>query len=54
MSPEIRMLIVLGISADNVKVMVVAEFSVHRGRETLKRRGFGIVDVKSLLIFDGA
>jgi hypothetical protein len=44
------MLIVLGVSADRVNVMVVAEFPVHHGREMLKRRGFGIVDVKSLLI----
>ncbi|OMP84297.1 FAD-linked oxidoreductase [Diplodia seriata] len=37
-----------------VGVLVVAEFPVHRGREVLRRRGFGAVRVQSLLVFDGA
>ncbi|KAF9248239.1 CAZyme family AA7 [Penicillium roqueforti] len=37
----------------DVSVMVVAEFPVHRGREGLRQRGFG-VNVQSLLVFDGA
>ena len=34
--------------------MVVAEFPVHRGRELLRRCGFGEVNIQSLLVFDGA
>ncbi|CAG8899878.1 unnamed protein product [Penicillium egyptiacum] len=37
----------------DISVMVVAEFPVHRGRELLCQRGFG-VNVQSLLVFDGA
>ncbi|KAL0253213.1 hypothetical protein SLS55_010185 [Diplodia seriata] len=37
-----------------VGVLVVAEFPVHRGREVLRRQGFGEVRVQSLLVFDGA
>lgn len=43
-----------GISADKVNVMVVAEFPFHRGRELLRRRGFGGARIQSLLVFDGA
>jgi adenine phosphoribosyltransferase len=43
-----------GISVRDVSVMVVAEFPIHRGRELLCRRGFGRVDVRSLLTFNGA
>jgi len=42
-----------GVGADEVHVMVVAEFPIHRGRETLRRRGFGRVKIQSLLILDG-
>ena len=42
-----------GIFAENVSVMVVAEFPVHLGRQLLCRRGFGRVNVRSLLTFDG-
>ena len=42
-----------GVSAENVSVMVVAEFPVHRGRERLRGRGFGRVNVQSLLVFGG-
>mgnify|MGYP006902571800 FL=1 len=34
--------------------MVVAEFPVHRGRELLRQRGFGGVNIQSLLVFGGA
>jgi adenine phosphoribosyltransferase len=44
----------VGISAENINTMVVAEFPVHRGREVLRENGFGKVGVQSLLIFDGA
>ncbi|OJJ38685.1 hypothetical protein ASPWEDRAFT_36367 [Aspergillus wentii DTO 134E9] len=42
-----------GISPENVHVLVVAEFPVHRGREFLYRRGFGRVNIQSLLVFGG-
>lgn len=43
-----------GISAENVMVMVVAEFPFHRGRQVLRQRGFGGVKIQSLLVFGGA
>jgi adenine/guanine phosphoribosyltransferase-like PRPP-binding protein len=43
-----------GIAVENIKVLVVAEFPTHRGRELLCRRGFAGVNVRSLLSFDGA
>lgn len=43
----------IGIGAEHVSVMVVAEFPAHRGRELLRRRGFGKVYVQSLLVFGG-
>lgn len=43
-----------GIGAEDVSVMVVAEFPVQRGREMLRQRGFGRINIQSLLIFGGA
>ncbi|MCJ1360690.1 MAG: hypothetical protein MMC33_010699 [Icmadophila ericetorum] len=43
-----------GINAEDVSIMVVAEFPVHRGRELLRQRGFGRINIQSLLIFSGA
>lgn len=43
-----------GIDAEDVSIMVVAEFPVHRGRELLRQRGFGRINIQSLLIFGGA
>ena len=43
-----------GIGAEDVNVMVVAEFPVHRGRELLRQRGFGRTNIQSLLVFGGA
>ncbi|KAF2669436.1 hypothetical protein BT63DRAFT_260991 [Microthyrium microscopicum] len=43
----------VGIDAEKISVMVVAEFPVHRGRELLRQRGFGKVNVQSLLVFGG-
>lgn len=43
-----------GIGAEDVNVMVVAESPVHRGRELLRRRGFGGTKIQSLLVFGGA
>ena len=50
----LRLLDEAGISAEDVSVMVVAEFPIHRGRELLRQRGFGRVNIQSLLVFGGA
>ncbi|KAI9692297.1 MAG: hypothetical protein M1822_006528 [Bathelium mastoideum] len=42
-----------GIEAEDITVMVVAEFPVHDGRNMLRRCGFGKVNVQSLLVFGG-
>ena len=43
-----------GIGAEDTSIMVVAEFPVHRGRQLLRQRGFGRINIQSLLVFDGA
>jgi adenine phosphoribosyltransferase len=43
-----------GINVEDIRIMVVAEFPAHRGRELLRQRGFGRIDIQSLLIFGGA
>ncbi|PQE33776.1 phosphoribosyl transferase domain protein [Rutstroemia sp. NJR-2017a WRK4] len=43
-----------GIWAGDVSIMVVAEFPAHRGRELLRQRGFGRINIQSLLVFGGA
>jgi adenine phosphoribosyltransferase len=43
-----------GISAEDVSIIVVAEFPVQRGRDLLRQRGFGRINIQSLLIFGGA
>jgi adenine phosphoribosyltransferase len=40
-----------GVDAEDVSIMIIAEFPVHRGRELLQRRGFGKVTIQSLLVF---
>jgi adenine phosphoribosyltransferase len=50
----LQLLIKAGLDADDVSVIVVAEFPIHRGRDLLHRRGFGKVRVQSLLVFGGA
>ncbi|KAE9981187.1 hypothetical protein EG327_006298 [Venturia inaequalis] len=42
-----------GVGPEDVSVLVVAEFPKHRGREVLRQRGFGRVQVQSLLVFGG-
>jgi adenine/guanine phosphoribosyltransferase-like PRPP-binding protein len=42
------------VKVEDVTVLVVAEFPFHRGREMLRREGFGGVRVQSLLVFGGA
>ncbi|KAF2638796.1 hypothetical protein P280DRAFT_470838 [Massarina eburnea CBS 473.64] len=43
-----------GIASEDISVMVVAEFPVHRGRDLLRQHGFGKVDIQSLLVFGDA
>ncbi|PCG92618.1 hypothetical protein PENOC_091570 [Penicillium occitanis (nom. inval.)] len=43
-----------GVGAESIRVMVVVEFPLHRGREYLRQRGFGKVGIQSLLVFGGA
>jgi len=43
-----------GIGTEDVSIMVVAEFPVHRGRELLRQRGFGRINIQSLLVVGGA
>ena len=42
------------IAVENVSIMVVAEFPVHRGRDLLRQRGYGNINIQSLLVFGGA
>ncbi|KAG4438454.1 hypothetical protein IFR05_006064 [Cadophora sp. M221] len=39
------------VKTEDICVMVVAEFPIHRGREMLYRRGFGGVEIRSLLVY---
>ena len=41
----------VGVAHENIRVLIVAEFPVHRGRDLISRFGFGRVDVQSLLVF---
>ena len=43
-----------GVGAEDVSIMVVAEFPVDRGRQRLRQRGFGRVNIQSLLVFGSA
>jgi adenine/guanine phosphoribosyltransferase-like PRPP-binding protein len=43
-----------GIGAEDIHIMVVAEFPTHHGRQLLRRRGFGGAKIQSLLVFGGA
>ena len=43
-----------GIGAEDVSIMVVAKFLVHHGQELLRQRGFGRINIQSLLVFGGA
>jgi len=43
-----------GISAEDISIIDVAEFPVQRGRDLLRQRGFGRINIQSLLIFGGA
>ncbi|TAQ88005.1 hypothetical protein B7494_g3680 [Chlorociboria aeruginascens] len=49
----LQLLDVAGIGAEDVSIMVVAEFPAHRGRELLRQRGFGRINIQSLVVFGG-
>ncbi|KAF5624528.1 phosphoribosyl transferase domain protein [Fusarium sp. NRRL 52700] len=49
----LELLVKVGLRPEDIGVMVVAEFSFHRGRQRLWESGFGRVAVQSLLVFDG-
>jgi adenine phosphoribosyltransferase len=42
------------IGTEDISIIVVAEFPVHHGRELLRQRGFGRINIQSLLIVGGA
>ncbi|KAK3625332.1 hypothetical protein LTR56_020497 [Elasticomyces elasticus] len=50
----LNLLLEAGVDVEAMSVVVVAEFPAHRGRELLRREGFGGVRVQSLLVFGGA
>ncbi|KAI1980841.1 hypothetical protein LOZ53_004914 [Ophidiomyces ophidiicola] len=54
LSTVLQLLSEANVITDDIKVMVVAEFPLHRGRELFRQRGFGRVHIQSLLVFDGA
>ena len=43
-----------GVDAEDVDGMVVAKFPFHRGRDLLRRLGFGGIKIQSLLVLGGA
>ncbi|KAK4081658.1 CAZyme family AA7 [Trichoderma aggressivum f. europaeum] len=49
----VQLLVEAGVSADDISVMVVAEFPLHRGRELMRSCGFGRVGIQNLLVFGG-
>ncbi|CAJ0542969.1 Ff.00g003440.m01.CDS01 [Fusarium sp. VM40] len=49
----LQLLTKAGVEVEDIRVMVVAEFPFHRGREKLRQAGFGRIWVQSLLCFDG-
>ncbi|KAI4157633.1 MAG: hypothetical protein LQ342_008135 [Letrouitia transgressa] len=50
----LRLLDEAGIDVEDISIIVVAEFPVHRGRELMRQRGFGRINIQSLLVFGGA
>jgi adenine phosphoribosyltransferase len=47
---RLQLLIKVGIHVEDIRILVVAEFPVHRGRELLRQRGFGRTSLRSLLV----
>ncbi|KAL4784734.1 hypothetical protein BJX76DRAFT_356721 [Aspergillus varians] len=50
----LQLLELAGVAIENIRVIVVAEFPIHRGRELLRQHGFGRVGIQSLLVYGGA
>ena len=50
----LQLLVKAGIDAENIDVLVVAEFPLHGGRRFLQQHGFGRINIQSLLVFGGA
>lgn len=42
------------IDVENVSIMIVIEFSIHRDRKLLRQREFDRINIQSLIIFDNA
>lgn len=53
LSAVLRLLRESGVSLERVRVMVVAEFPLHRGRRLLVEQGFGQVNIHALLVLGG-
>ncbi|KAK4077175.1 CAZyme family AA7 [Purpureocillium lilacinum] len=49
----LRLLAEAGIGPENVQILVVAEFPIHRGRSRLRQHGYGRTKIHSLLVFEG-
>ena len=47
----LQLLAEAGVQAEDISVMVVAEFPIHCTRRLLRQRGFGKISIQSLLIF---
>ncbi|KAH6614370.1 phosphoribosyl transferase domain protein [Chaetomium sp. MPI-SDFR-AT-0129] len=54
LSAVLRLLREGGVDLRRVRVMVVAEFPLHRGRRLLVEQGFGQVNIHALLVLGGA
>ncbi|KAJ9605292.1 hypothetical protein H2200_009949 [Cladophialophora chaetospira] len=50
----LQLLEIAGVRAEDVCIMVIVELPMHRGRDLLRRRGFGRTSIRSLLVFGGA
>ncbi|KAF2014458.1 hypothetical protein BU24DRAFT_423394 [Aaosphaeria arxii CBS 175.79] len=46
----LQLLVKAGVRTEDVSVLVVAEFPIHRGREMLHKKGFGKVGIQSLVV----
>ncbi|KAG8672720.1 hypothetical protein FPOAC2_06122 [Fusarium poae] len=49
----LQILVKTGVDVEDISVMAIAEFPIHRGRQKLRQGGFGRVKIQSLLVFDG-
>lgn len=50
----LRLVEIAGARTQDIRIMVVAEFPVSRGRELLRQCGFSEVNIQRLLVSDGA